>query len=534
MRKNQWSKVLLSAILVLGSIGFAACQKSVQPVVQEQAPVMPTDYPKTADVTLKKLAPAIPSDVQILAAASYGSVTRTLNGLEIFHLVDSKDLINTMEDLGTHYLLNPSRLKDYFKAGLHTGSGFAVGYRGNSLFLVLDALDTAAFRKWWDNFINEEYGRPAYQENKDGGRTLIATQVMGHDFCTMVITPGAPVMIVMGPQAFPNSAPSLDSAREILAQPGLSGEQLDKILKTGGDTPVSIWMNSAAPLFGGLPEIARNLLAEKIASGSANLDLTGDIPTLRLDIDSQNGLHEVFAGAPGTHTNRILASNPITSLRLYANTQAIESLSLPLIPEKYRNTYKDIQGKLTQKLLKLDVSDQIIYNMGGIWLALYDLPMPSADIFDTPVAVYIPFGDSAKSDAFFAKLNILKRFIPEKMATIEQEDGLLHASLALSPHTFHVGYQNGLIGIGTESTWDKVRQVLVSDGTAGENPQDADGTLVAGHLDLGFLTKIPFIQATSYGKSLAGLPNRIQAIDVRSDARDEKISLTVTLKPARQ
>ena len=76
--------------------------------------------------------------------------------------------------------------------------------------------------------------------------------------------------------------------------------------------------------------------------------------------------------------------------------------------------------------------------------------------------------EKEKSDAFFAKLSILKRVIPEDKAQIDTENGILHAIVNLGAgKKLHAGYTKGLLAITTANGWEIAAGTLKTENAPG-------------------------------------------------------------------
>ena len=144
--KYQVKICLLGALSLLCGMSLGACSSKPE-VVQENRVEMITDYPKTAGPVLKNLAHIIPKNVVMMGYTSYGTITDLIPQAESFGQINHDELQSILKDLGTHYLINPSKLRDYYQAGFNTGSGFAVGYCDGNLFFAFDILDETLFKK---------------------------------------------------------------------------------------------------------------------------------------------------------------------------------------------------------------------------------------------------------------------------------------------------------------------------------------------------------------------------------------------------
>lgn len=545
--KHFFHFIPLALIIGLTGSTFISCSSSHKPVIEKRAE-MPTNYPKTSGPILQKLSNSIPDDAQMLAFTSYGNITELIASFDKYQIVDSNDLKNTLNDLGKHYLLNIGKLKDYYDAGMNTASGLVAGYRDDNLFFVLDTLDNNLFKKWMDNLINEEYGRPTYHESVEDNHTFIEITVLHKDFCTMVITPDEPVLLVMGPKILPESAPSLTTAKAIVSQHKL-GPNAEKIIQTTNDSPVSIWLNSHSTLLSQVPKDIRQTITEWISSITLNLVLPEKGPEVNLVARYQDDTYQniprgiyissLLSGTNAKHAQAILSSNPVSTFRLFTHNEELESILLPLLPEETRNTYTNVKTKLTQKIIGLDVSQQIIYNIGAWWIALYsednneltDKQLSFTDsLLKQKIAIYIPFKNTKNADSFFNKVNVLKRFVPENMATIEQDNDILHARMKYQQNILHAGYSGGMLVISTDSAWTQANQVItLSDAPAIQSDLSDETKCLASHINLNHLTQMPDFQNTIIYSTLKKLPDKYQSIDIQSSSNESMLNFTIKL-----
>ena len=213
--------VCLATALLARPALFSACSSKPQHIAEPKE-TMPTEYPRAADEVLARLADTLPLDSEMLAFASYGSLADAIQMFSTYKVVDAGELHKLLTDLGTHYHLDPGNLKSYFNAGMHTGSGFAAGRAKGSVFIVFDILSEKKFDAWWDTFINEEFGRPRYHQEKDGDQALTSIRILKKDFATLAHKNGK-VLIVFGDEAFPGSPDSLEAIKTFMNAPKLAG-----------------------------------------------------------------------------------------------------------------------------------------------------------------------------------------------------------------------------------------------------------------------------------------------------------------------
>lgn len=485
------SVCLATALLAMPAL-FSACSSKPQHIAEPKE-TMPTEYPRAADEVLARLADTLPLDSEMLAFASYGSLADAIQMFSTYKVVDAGELQKLLTDLGTHYHLDPGNLKSYFNAGMHTGSGFAAGRAKGSVFIVFDILSEKKFDAWWDTFINEEFGRPRYHQEKDGDQALTSIRILKKDFATLAHKNGK-VLIVFGDEAFPGSPDSLEAIKTFMNAPKLAGSDA---LKTASarlsHAPIALLGGSA--LLDAVPQLA-DLKSWCTAAGiELAFEKTG--PELRafagLSKETFKGttraafLSDLTRGATGSQASRILGTAPTSIARILYDPKKLEALLLPMMPEKSQRQYADIKDKLTQRLFKLDIEDQVIYNSGSAWAALYGATLPKqqnpspADMIKAQkLAVFLPMKDVAKADAFFGKVNILKRFIPENLATIDPQSDRLHAIVNIQKAKIHVAYDAGLIAVATDDIWPTVSKIYDAPAPQTNSPLLQDGHLFAG------------------------------------------------------
>ena len=487
--------VFLFCALAMISSMQVSCSSGPKPAAETRAE-MPQNYSVKAIDTLEQLAVNVPADADLLVFGSYGSVADSVRQFRDYHIVDDAELDKLLQDLGTHYLLNPSNLQSYFKAGMDTGSGFAAGKRGNNVFAVMQLLDETKFRNWWDVFINEEFGRPRYHESAEGDRKFVQIEILQKDFATMMFEPGQPVRIVFGSEIVPQSDGSLETIKALADAENLKDSDiLSMIRETIPTAPLGIWTTASKTL---LTESVSNMVEPWISNVSAGVNFSKDGPAIQASGFWKNDIIEnqkrgEYAAAmlkPQENTGRehILSSNPGSVGHLFFDAEKLESFVVPQLREKHQNQYADIKDKLTQRLLGLDVTHQIIHNLAAVWVAIYDTSNEPTQADPTiqeilsvqKVAIFMTFKDASASNAFFGKvnalMNIFKNQIPQDTATISQEGDLIHIAVKVSGAALHVGYRKGILSIATEPAWTTVKSVLEND-----EPKAANDILPAGN-----------------------------------------------------
>lgn len=494
--------VCLAAALISAPCFFAACSSKPQHV-SEPKETMPTEYPRSADAVLPILADMIPENPDILAFSSYGSIVDAIRQFSAYKVVDADELQKLMTDLGTHYSLNPGDLKSYYEAGMHTGSGLAFGSIQGSVFAVFDILSEKKFKTWWDTFVNEEFGRPRYHTENAENIEFTTIQVLKKDFATLVSHNGK-MLVVFGEEAFKGSPNSLKAAQKIMSSPKLADAPgLKKASARLSHAPIAFLGSN--DLFSEIPQLQP--LREWCSDAGAELTFGTHGPELRAFAGLRNDayqqttrakyLADLMHGSTGNWAGRILDTAPSSIMRVLYDAQTLEALLQPMLPDRSRRQYADIKDKLTQRLIKLDVEDQVIYNSASAWVALYGATLPKQqnptpeDILKAQnLAVFLPMKDTAKADAFFAKINVFKRFIPDNLATIDPQSDILHAVVRMQNAKIHVAYADGLITATTDDIWPTISKIYTAPATAPDSPLRLDTNVIAGTFKTSDITSL--------------------------------------------
>ncbi|MBQ1926915.1 MAG: hypothetical protein II180_12450 [Proteobacteria bacterium] len=496
--------VCLATALLSAPLLFAACSTKPQHV-EEPKETMPTEYPKSADAVIPLLADMIPLDADVLAFSSYGSLTDAIHQFDTYKVVDSGELHQLMTDLGTHYHLDPGDLKSYYNAGLHTGSGLAVGQNKGSVFIVFDILSEKKFNAWWDTFVNEEFGRPRYHTEKAGDTEFTTIHVLKKDFASLAHQNGK-MLVVLGEAAFPGSPNSQDALKTILNGPKLAGSaKLTKAAARLSHAPIAV-LASESSLDNIKHEKLRDL-RQWCTDAGLELSFGTKGPEIRafaaLRDDAFHGtprakfISELTNGTTGKWAGRILDTNPTSVVRVLYDAQKLENFLLPTMPQSTQRQYADIKDKLTQRLLKLDIEDQVIHNSASAWAALYGATAPKQQnpsltdmLLAQNLAIFLPMKDAAKADSFFGKVSVLKRFIPENLATIDPQSDMLHAIVRVQNAKIHVAYADGLIAAASEKIWPTVSKIYDAKATSPDSPLLLDTNMLAGTFKTSDITSL--------------------------------------------
>ena len=465
------------------SVVLASCASDPNAGKPDAHTVMPQEYPKTAAESYQKLASHIPADSDILAISGYGTLADAVVQAKNWAIVDGDEFQKLLNDLGTHYLLNPADLKTYFKAGFNVESGFAMGIKQKTPYFVFDVSDHTQFRKWVDNFLNEEFGRPRYHEMTEGTRKVVQIRILDRDFATLVEETGKPVIMTFGPGLASDAPPSLDAYHAFAEDKHMAdlGASHEKFIADLRDAPLAMWIKSDASPSQSVP-LPKDLLELYPLSSGAGfaLHFASSGPKIRAfctwrerqykDMSLGQWISELTRGSSNNWAKTILNSKPSSMMRILLNPEQLEPVVLPTLKDKHQKMYADLKDKLTQRFLKLNISEQVIYNTGAAWAVLYEAnatAMQNATwlemLSSQDAAVFIPMKDAAASDSFFAKVNILKGFVPKDLGTVELEGDMLHAKLNLKDGvTAHVVYSRGLIAVATDKGWPHVQEVFTA------------------------------------------------------------------------
>ena len=533
---------VLAAVCVFG---VASCSSSPKPAPQEKVEVMPTEYPKTAIQTLNALQPNIPEKTDAVMVVSYGSLADVIIQMKNWNLVDNSQIDSALKDLEMHYLLNPTKLADYYKAGMNTASGLAVGFAHNNVYILFDVYNTKKFKSWLDNFMNEEFGRPRYQEETIGSKTVTEIRILDRDFATLLSEENRSAILVLGEGLIKDSPASLECAKQLAEEQSIPKSKADEIAKMLSNAPIAVWTHGPEQLLDRIPEkyaqyahIFSNVVCDmNFSEQGPKLHLQGHWNTgeqiVGLKLDS---LKDLGKGSNGGWGDIIMSTGPSTATRLLFDAQKLEEIILPSLSDKTKNTYQDIKKQLTQKLFKIDVADQIIYNIGGVWVALYDTQVPNLQepslkdiLFAQKGVVYLPFKEAGKSDAFFAKLNILKGFIPSDKAQIEMEDGILHAVVNLGANQkLHAGYYKGIIALSTSNGWAMaVKTLKTSDSPNSPSLLASDNHFFASHIAVEDIVKILGMRYGIVKEQLSNFLAPVNSIEIQSSMNDTSFDITL-------
>lgn len=440
-------------------------------------------YPMRASESMAQLAPLIPAEAVWAAFGSYGSLAEIVQSFATWGVVDAGEFQDLLVDLGTHYQLNPGLQSSYFKAGLDTTSGFAAFAIDDSVVIFLSIDDAEAFDAWWDNFINEEFGRPRYHLSTEDDWRYSQVNVLKRDLATLAHGADKRSYLVLGSAAIAGSGASLDMAKRLSnISTALSQDAgYQQIAPQLGQSPLTVFARVEGAA---MSRLVRDAMAHKALGwfDAVGADLQIDRQGLGLraigawakkgqeKTPSSAELAASFGASLGPWAQAIAATGPRGLMRVSLQTQALEGWLLPMLDDGAQRQWNALKGKLEQKLLGLQFSEQVAYNLEGVWLGLWDLDLPAledagmdplAQVGSQAFALLIPFRDPALAHRFFGKIKVLKRFIPPEMADIREDGDIVSLRIERSAYpVLQIGYKEGLLAVATASAWPTVERFL--------------------------------------------------------------------------
>lgn len=497
---------------LLPAIGaVSGCSAKKNDNVAQERRAMRDVWPMRAAETFARFLPAIPGDFDAIAVASYGSSARAAEHFKSYGFFQKNDVEQTFSDLGEHYRLDPSRLEYYFANGMNTESGFVIGRRNGEFFAIFAVDEREKFRQWIDTVTNEEFGRPTYRDANCGDKKCIAIDVMDREFaCFAFDDSGCAVLSAKIPN-HPAKRSVCDAltdiaARKFLPMPDNAAQSAAAAL---GDAPIGFFaapesvlraIPGGAQIAPAVGEYVRYFaLGADLQADFAKADITllwqenkkiGDAPVGSLIASLPQGNRSIGS--------QYLATQPSAHIAANIDGAQAEAIVLPFLDAKTRKLYDDVKGKLTQRLFKIDVSDQVIRNIGAVMALWYGNNLKKVP------AVGIAMKSPEKSDAFFSKLNILKRAISSDSVAVENENGVLRASMGNA----RAAYAGGLLSFAVgDGDYDAIARVYgrsadahdgagseKTDGLMRDSAEDAPGggdaqiPLIEGRFDLALLS----------------------------------------------
>ncbi len=412
-------------------------------------------YPTRAAETFGRFLPIIPADFDAVAIASYGSSANAAEHFKSYGFFVKNDVERTFADLGEHYRLDPSRLEYYFANGMDTESGFAVGWRDGEFFAIFAVDERNKFRQWIDTVANEEFGRPTYRDANCGDKQCTGIDVMDREFaCFAFDDSGYAVLSAKIPNR-PSKRSVCDALTDIAARkiPPIPENIAQSAAAALGDAPIGFLAAPGAFLrvIPGGAQIAP-AVGEYVRYFALGADLQADFAKADVTVLWQENkkigdepVGSLIASLPQGNRSfgsQYLATQPSAHIAANLGGANAEALVLPFLDAKTRKLYDDVKGKLTQRLFKIDVSEQVIRNIGAVmalWYGNNPKKFP---------AVGIAMKSPEKSDAFFSKLNILKRAISSDSVTVENENGVLRASMGNARAAYADGLLSFALGDG--------------------------------------------------------------------------------------
>lgn len=511
---RHFARLLLAALPLL-----SACSPSPSTDTHVSQTLPDAHYPTKAAQTLTQLSPYLPENPAMLFFGSYGSLSDAVSHLRHFHIVETAAFDQTLHDLGYHYQLNPSKRDDFFKAGFNTASGFALGVHQSVPFALFSIHDFQKFRNWFDTITNEEFGRPTYSESTQADARFIHMRVMDRDFACYAKLDDHTVALVPAVGIMGSSEDdTCTQLHALLRADKIAPEQIP-VIAAQAEAPLAFWLSLRAE---NQPLLAKYLpenLDQWLSAAALGIAVKPDGLRMRSaflwndaaynDTKTNLWLSDIGNGDNLHWPSAFLSTSPSSAVRLVFHAQKLEALSLEFLPEKTQKKYKDIKSKLTQRLFKLDVTDQVIHNMGSIWALSY------RDFNN--ICLAISFKDINQSNAFFSKLNIIKKAIPENIATLTNEEGFLHAVVKYHNHDIHIGYQNGLLIVAPPQTFDTAKSFYTAETNAIQDPLANNQPILRGRI------------LTDDFKSIDAISPWIapfQSIDITSESNQDFLSLS--------
>lgn len=459
-------------LVMLGWTAVACSHGSVvQPTAQSQ--VMPDNYSRVAVDTMSALAAYFPDQTSMAVFASYGSVVETIRALDHWNVVDANALHQTLSDLGTHYRLDPSRLKSFYEAGFHTAKGWGLGLLGRHVVLALQTDDSDKVLAWINHVVTEEFGRPETVHEKSDGWQFYHVRAMDKAIVTVMQKDGMTLMMWNGDtqKAAMELVRAIADGRTL--DKVIDGEALKRNFRTASVLAV-IPEKAALPDFV-LPENLRQwgeAIAKSAVLGVTLNEETASVRlamTLHADHPMVADLQSLEGGTLGVWTKPILHTEPQVAARAKINPEALIRLALKQAPVSYQDQWKALMSKLNNRLLGIHFEQQVVQNFAGsVWVALHGV---REDVFqgqpwwlallEQDVHVYLPMADAGLAAKFFGKLSFLKQFVPPDKAAIDTDDGILHAVVRFDKN-IHVSYADGLLGVTTDAGWNRMKGLYAS------------------------------------------------------------------------
>ncbi len=471
MKLRRFAQLGLFALM--GVTAVSCSKTSVEQPTATHA-VMPQDYSKRGVETLDTLAQVMPANTRAALFASYGSLTETIQTLKGWNLVQADELTKTLNDLGTHYKLDPSNLRSFYEAGFHTGKGFGIGLVGdaNNIVLAAQILDESAFMKWFETFTTEEFGRPVSQTSEQMGWKMTQVNTLDEDFATVAIKEGF-ALIVFGAKV--QGAPSNVVAPKILDALAnhavlASSPVLNSAKKQVGDAPLAVVISD--------PDVLGNNVVQRM-SRSIGVGISPAEHDCHIRSGVELAPNEPYAEeaknvlkAPLNAWNNPVIHAPNSSVtRVHFSPKAAMEAFMKYAPASYKKQWTSLTSKLKMPLLGLNFEQQVVQNLAGnlmVSVNRIDANTMSGNgstvrqLLSQDVAVFLPIADVKLASKFFSKVAMFQKLIPPGVATIDSVEGVLHAAVKYQGATVHVGYADGLLSATTEAGWRRVLKMYAS------------------------------------------------------------------------
>ena len=554
---NITIKLITTSILALTLIITApACRRVADNITKVEQ--LPDDYPMQAKDIITQTARYLPKNADfVLFFASYGALTELIANIKQWGLFNPDELDALFNDLEIHNGLNPASLKSWHDAGFDARGGFLLSSFQNSPYAIFRIADRQKFDAFWDNFVTEEFGRPRTQNSKIATNNAVQINVLKKDLATIVQLDENTIIIVAGPEMTSNDETPdfLEAAKNLLSQQekiAAAPAFLD-FTKNSAELPIAAYLQTAEnTLTKKIPQKYRILLADSAEALTLSANILPDKLLTQANIiinsEAENNTANIFKilkpekFEPET-MKKHLATKPGSALKISINTAELEEHLPDIAGENAAEKWNAIKDKLTIRLAGLNVQTQIIDNFTGTLLLqsyefepdlLRGLKKIEELLNVMALSLTMDFTHPETSDAYFNKINFVKKLIPTGLALIDNIDGILHADISYPKTTnTHIAYKNGTLAAATATAWPALRKHLA------EPPQNTPldpkfdplfdpNNTIALVLDMQDIINILSIQYEAVSVQIANFLRPFNNIALTADTQNNNINLTFT------